>query len=195
MPALFASAEASSIESVSPRQERASQWVNRKHHSRVVMTTAFPTATFLKTDHMSRFIFASIPVLNSSMSRFVGFPTEKIFERYSRKVRRARQTYHGDSKGKLPLVSSRQLASQPIGVFSQSSCAQQCVHVPIELRSARNTFQPPVQHQMFTDGQLTVNCRELWANAQRESRPTRVLDDRDPVDEDVSFRWRNITSW
>ena len=48
--------------------------MNRNIHSRVVMTTAFPIAIFLKTDHISRFIFASIPVLNSSMSKFVGFP-------------------------------------------------------------------------------------------------------------------------
>ena len=76
MPALFASAEASSIESAL-FQKRVSRRVNQKRYSRVVITTAFPIATFLKTDHMSRFIFASIPVLNSSMSKFVGFPVDR----------------------------------------------------------------------------------------------------------------------
>jgi len=76
MPALFASAEASSIESML-HQKLGSRQVNWDGYSRVVMTTAFPIATFLKTDHISRFIFASIPVLNSSMSKFVGFPVNQ----------------------------------------------------------------------------------------------------------------------
>jgi len=82
----------------------------------------FPTATFLKTDHMSRFIFASIPVLNSSMSKFVGFPVNREnHENFTQGSRWTQRTHHGDSKGKLPLVSSRQLTSESIRVLGQSS--------------------------------------------------------------------------
>ena len=43
-------------------------------HLRVVMTIAFPTATFLSVLHISRFIFASTPVENSSMRITDGLP-------------------------------------------------------------------------------------------------------------------------
>ena len=163
---------------------------------RVVITTAFPTATFLKTDHMSRFILASTPVLNSSMSKFVGFPTyREKRKRFPHEDGNTRLTHHGDSKSKLTLISSRQLTSQPIRVFSQSSSLQQSIHVLIELWSTRNTFQSPIHLQMFPHGQLSVNCCELRANTQRESRGTRVLDNRDLVDKDISFGRRNIAPW
>lgn len=131
------------------------------------MTTAFPIATFLKTDHISRFIFASIPVLNSSMSKFVGFPVNtKDRQKLPHESRGPQRTNHGNRESELPLISSGQLAGQPIRILGQISCPQQVVHVPIELWSARNALQPSVQYQMFAHGQLVIDCCELRADTQ-----------------------------
>lgn len=72
MPTLVASAEASSIEST--RSVSIHLCSRRYQDLRVVMIIAFPTATFRNVFHISRFIFASIPVENSSMRIHDGFP-------------------------------------------------------------------------------------------------------------------------
>ena len=43
-------------------------------HSRVVITTALPIATLRRVFHISLFIFASIPVENSSIKTHAGLP-------------------------------------------------------------------------------------------------------------------------
>lgn len=52
----------------------------KQGYVRVVMMTAFPTATLRKVCHMSRFIFGSIPVENSSMRTTAGLPKYRIKE-------------------------------------------------------------------------------------------------------------------
>jgi hypothetical protein len=49
-----------------------------KHNERVVITTAFPAATARSVPHISRFIFASTPEENSSMSTTAGLPMSAI---------------------------------------------------------------------------------------------------------------------
>ncbi len=77
IPTLFASVDASSIES-----SHASSDIDTRlglgQHSRVVITIAFPTATFFSVRHISLFIFASTPLENSSISSTLGFPTSAI---------------------------------------------------------------------------------------------------------------------
>lgn len=137
------------------RNRRAVQ----KGHSRVVITTAFPTATFLKTDHMSHFISASIPVLGSSISK-------RKFSNAPHEYRLRKRTYHSENDRGLPAVFSRQLAAGKSIRVSAQSVTQQDAHVMVEPRSALSTPQPPVQQRMFAHGQLSANDRELRANTQ-----------------------------
>lgn len=75
MPTLFANADASSIESF---YEMSCESNNVYRHLRVVMTMALPTEILLSVSHISRFILASMPVENSSMSITGGFPGRSI---------------------------------------------------------------------------------------------------------------------
>ena len=192
IPALLASAEASSIESALLQKLKggAESSLTRCNHD------SFPNGDIPQDrPHISFHLGVNSGAeLVDEQVRRVSCQQRK-FLNTSHEHGSIKRTYHGDSERKLPLISSRQLTSEPIRVFSQSGSPQQDVHIVIKLWSTWDTLQPPVQQQMFADGQLSVNCCELRANTQRESRATRVLNNRDPIDKDVTVRRRNIPSW
>ena len=71
----------------------------RRDHVRVVMMTALPIDTLRRVCHISRFIFGSIPVENSSMRMTVGFPIQaQISQGNKYIVKKHRQTYKSDSE-------------------------------------------------------------------------------------------------
>ena len=75
--------------------------------ARVVMTTAFPTATFLNVPHISRFILASIPVENSSMSTTEGLPVRRrINESIWNMNERSELTHKRNRKRQFTLIAT-----------------------------------------------------------------------------------------
>ena len=107
-------------------------------HLRVVMTIAFPTATFLSVLHMSRFIFASTPVENSSMRITDGLPVKnKDYELLSRAekaiILNIKPTNKGNGKRELPLVPPRKLARQTVPIPPQPTRDHDRIDVPPRL--------------------------------------------------------------
>ena len=71
----------------------------RRDYIRVVIMTALPIDTLRRVCHISRFIFGSIPVENSSMRMTVGFPIQtQISQGKKYIVKKDGRTYKSDSE-------------------------------------------------------------------------------------------------
>lgn len=74
IPALFASAEPSSIESALPRKLKG----GTKRSLTRCNYYSLPDSDTPQDDNVSRFTLASIPVLNSSISKFIEFLSSRV---------------------------------------------------------------------------------------------------------------------
>ena len=121
--------------------------------ARVVMTTAFPTATFLNVPHMSLFILASIPVENSSMSTTEGLPGQTRINGSTWNMdKTARLTDERNRKRQFTLVATRKLTRQTVRIHVQRGRDHERLDVGVQFGSTLESLEMSIDQQVFSDG-------------------------------------------
>ena len=149
IPALLASAEASSIESALPQKLKGGTKgsLTRCDHygfpNGYIPQDRLHVSFHLSVNPGAKLVYQQVRRIPCQQRKFLNAPHEHGS---------IKRTYHCDNERKLPLISSRQLASKPVRIFGQSGDPQQDVHVMIKLWSTRNTLQLPMQQQVFAHG-------------------------------------------
>lgn len=135
------------------------------------------------------------------MSTTEGFPSKKKKKKRRRVNKNIIERGPGgltdqrNRERQFTLVSTRQLARQPVRIHVQRGRNHERLDVGVQFGSTLESLETSVDQQVFPDGQLGVDGGELGADAERETCVARRVDDGDALNLDIPCVGNDIASF